>query len=575
MCGALVRFGGGAKTLKVSVPSDFSAVRLTNLPLGSGPSSVVGHLARSNFNIPATSIRLMPQGDGTSGCAAIVQVEDPSFAERLRSHLSTKKIIPGLERMVATRINATLPQAQGANARRIDCKKVHLSWHKPTRTAWLNFSSEDDADEVQEGFTDGGYEVQDKTVKATGPTYSETEYNASWTVRLAELPHDVTVEDILEVIPSELTPRSVGIGAPTYTESPQAASEKVKKMLQAIGPLDSWECGTFGERKRIKASARFQNEEDARRAATSLDRTLLPFSKSARLTEQLVQTARLKVSDRVCTAAREEIEAERPAWKSKHVVFVAYPPVRGNRVLKLEGENNKNVADANGRLEGQLAGEIALHDGKPIWATSFGVGGGTHGKLGKLEARFDVMIVRNKRRSRLHLYGAPDKRREAVKKLISLAAEEASVAYNIELNAEQFSWACRGGFGVISSALGPDVVGFDVTSAPRRILVSGPSGNYKRALRIVTSMEETDQSGKSASAEDCTVCWTEAENPVRTRCARMYCADCFEALCFSNPTGTSDFRWSSRRSMRRRRSWGSRTVPGARRGSRRRRGATI
>ncbi|MBE3046024.1 hypothetical protein IMZ48_26490, partial [Candidatus Bathyarchaeota archaeon] len=294
------------------------------------------------------------------------------------------------------------------------------------KTAWLNFRDEDDADEVKEGYSDGDYEVLGQAVKCTGPTFSEGRNGGVWTVRLAELPLDATEEDIVEEIPSDLEPHHVEMGKPTYTESPHAASEKVKKILLAIGPLDSWEGGTGGVGKRFKATARFQHEEDARRAVASLDNTLLPFSMSAKLTAQLVHTARLKVYDRIYEAARLEIEAERKAWKSKHVVFVVYPEVRSNRVLRLEGENSKSVADASRKLEDMLSGEIALRDRKPIWTASFGVGGGIQEKVKRLEAHFGVMIVRNKRRSRLHLYGAPGKRHAVIKILGELVTEEDS-----------------------------------------------------------------------------------------------------------------------------------------------------
>ena len=43
----------------------------------------------------------------------------------------------------------------------------------------------------------------------------------------------------MESIPSDIEPHHVEIGKPTYTESPHAASERVKGMLLAIGPLNS------------------------------------------------------------------------------------------------------------------------------------------------------------------------------------------------------------------------------------------------------------------------------------------------------------------------------------------------
>ena len=172
MCGALALFGDGAKVLKISVPSDFSVARLNNLPLGSTPSSVAQLLSQAKFIVPTTHVRIIPRGDGAPGCAATVWLEDPSFSGRLSNHLSTKEAIPRADRVTAKPINATLPQEQGENSRRVDCNKIHLSWHKPSRTVWLNFRGENDADKVKSGYICGDYKVLGQTVKCTGPTQS-------------------------------------------------------------------------------------------------------------------------------------------------------------------------------------------------------------------------------------------------------------------------------------------------------------------------------------------------------------------------------------------------------------------
>ncbi|KAJ6019789.1 hypothetical protein N7499_003113 [Penicillium canescens] len=38
---------------------------------------------------------------------------------------------------------------------------------------------------------------------------------------------------------------------------------------------------------------------------------------------------------------------------------------------------------------------------------------------------------------------------------------------------------------------------------------------------------------ETTSINDCAICWTEAENPVHTACKHVYCAGCFEYLCFA------------------------------------------
>lgn len=543
MCGAFVRFGDGAEVVKISVPSDFSAARVDNLPPGSTPISITQLLARANLPIPTTSVRMMPQRDDTHGRSATIRVEDPSFAGNL-CRLLGKGDVPGAPDITASRINVTLPQSQGASSRRIDCNKVHCSWHKPTKTAWLNFGSENLARRIKDRYSSGIYKILDQKVKCTGPIGGAGRFNAcAWTVMLVDLDGATTESDIEKRIPLGMRPRHVEMGKPSYDEAPDLAMAKVESMLTGVGPLEAWDTGAGHEGKRIKATARFQDEDDARRAAKSLDGVTLPFSKTARLTAQLVFTARLKVSDRIYCAVRQEIEAEKQAWRLQHVLFIPYPAARGYRVLKLEGENNKSVADAKGKLEGILAGEVALHDGEPVWTESFGLGGASQVKLKEMETRLGVIIVRNKRRSRFHLYGPPEKRREVVRQLVDLAGEEASSARVIDLTADQFGWACRGGFKAISALLGEGVVAIDITSSGRRILVNGSDDDLKRAQRMVANQgkAETLRDDSPAAPEDCAICWTEAEDAVRTSCGHTYCADCFESFCFNKPTGSAGF----------------------------------
>lgn len=539
MCGALVRFGDGAEIVKISLPSDFSAVRIDGLPAGSTPLSITQLLARADLAIPIASVRLMSRGNDTSGRTATIRVEDPSFASRI-SRLLAKKDFAGAEGATATRTNVTLPQSQGASSRRIDCNKVHCSWHKPTKTAWLNFGSEEIARKIKDRYGSGIYKVRDQKVKSTSLTRGAGRSNPhAWTVMLADVDAAATESNILQGIPLGMRPRHVEIGKPSYDEDPEAARAKIMSMLTHIGPLEAWETAASDGGKRMKATARFQDGNDAMRAADLLDGMTLPFSKSAKLTAKLVFTARLKVSDRIYGAVHSEIEAERQAWRSHHVLFIPYPEARGYRVLKLEGENNKSVADAKGTLEGILAGEVALHDGKPVWTESFGVGTRSQGKIKEMETSLGVIIVRNKRQSRLHLYGSPGKRREAVRQLAGLAEEEASSARAIDLTPDQFSWACRGGFKAMSTILGEGVAAIDITSTGRRILVNGSDDDFNRTKRMVENQGKAENfpDGRPGAPEECAICWTEAEDPVRTSCGHTYCADCFESFCFNKPTG--------------------------------------
>lgn len=316
----------------------------------------------------------------------------------------------------------------------------------------------------------------------------------------------------------------------------------VKSKLMQVGLLEWWEDTTKSGGKRAKAKARFQDEEDARKAMTLLNGTPLPFNKNGKLTMQLVNSAKLKVLERIYTAARAKIETERQVWKSQHLLFIPYEPFQGYRVLKLEGEDSKDVAQAKNALEKILAGETVMREDKVLWSPSFGINGEASRRLKDMEQSLGVVIARNKRQSRLHLYGPPEKCKEAQELLADLAKEDSSTGHVIDLDQQRFVWACHGGFKAISAALGGGVVAFDIISVPKRILVTGSDEDYKLALSMVTDQKEAGglDRGEVTTEKVCATCWTEDENMVRTRCKHTCCADCFESLCFSGATGNKE-----------------------------------
>lgn len=67
---------------KVSFPSDFSAVRISDLPQYTTTSSVVDLLASLGFAVPEDCVRISALADNTY-YSADVRVEDSQFAKRL------------------------------------------------------------------------------------------------------------------------------------------------------------------------------------------------------------------------------------------------------------------------------------------------------------------------------------------------------------------------------------------------------------------------------------------------------------------------------------------------------------
>ncbi|KAK0669096.1 hypothetical protein QBC41DRAFT_112607 [Cercophora samala] len=534
--GAVVQFGHGAAVLKASLQSDFSAVRISQLPEDSTPGLLCQAVRQLGFTISTDEIRFAPSSDSTHRVAD-VRVEDPNFARGLMSVLDNFKRT-FKDDIKVIQINAPMPGGSGMH--RVECKKVLCSWYRPCKTVWLNFTSSGLAQIIHEKYTSGRYKVLNMTVTSHPPKKSK-----AWTtLMLTEVPAEATEDDVTESIPANMSPRNVETGTPSFRYDAEVANALVKSKLMEVGPLEWWEDAVFGG-KRAKVKARFQNDGDAAKAASLLNGWVLPFNKKGKLTVQAIYSARFKVQERIYQAIKPIIKEKSTTWQAKKVYLAAYDPSQFSscRVLKFEGDDNKAVAEAKRILEQILEGHLATDKGKPIWSPAFTVNGEVFCKIKELEQLLRVVIIRDKRLSRVYLFGSEAKCKEAETRLAEVAQEDASITNIIKLDATQFAWACRGGFKSITEMLGRKAT-FDVVSDPKQIVVTGSAEDIKLAMDMVKA--RTERSGatatKPSTAEDCSICWMEPENPIITSCNHTYCTDCFEQLCVSaTSSGKADF----------------------------------
>lgn len=374
-----------------------------------------------------------------------------------------------------------------------------------------------------------------------------------WTVMLTDLSTDTTENDIRSAIQSPYDrPRNIEIGEPTYNVDGELASATVMSLLSRVGPIEWHQANTELEGKRAKAVARFYEEADARRAASSLDNFPLSFGKNMKLSAQLVNTAKFKVATTIFSAVQSRIRTASQDWSKKHLNFKVYPcagPASQYRVLKIEGSVAKDVAAAKETMDKILDGIIAMHDGEPLWIHSLSHNGNVFQKLKQIEKDHSIVVIRNRRKGELRLYGPPEKCDSAESAIADMISAESSTNHVIHLKPEEFQWACNGGFHNIVRALGENNATFDIVSTPKRILITGPEKEYEVALRMVKKRDSKSNVENTASEEDCAVCLTPAESPVSTKCGHVYCIDCFEGLCAAAGSVEKDFSISCLGSM--------------------------
>lgn len=553
--GASAKFEDGAAVSAVSLPSDFSAVRLNNLPLRSSPASVAALLSDIDVAVSAEHVRVTARL-GAATCSADLKVDDPLFAKTLCSKLRACAALSHVEA-----IPVAVPMPQGSNLHRVDCRKVHCSWHRPSRTAWLNFGTEHVARRVAEKFNAGVYKVLGCHAKAGAPTGSDNQRNRfAWTVMLTDLDTSVREQDVRQAIPEHNKPRRVSVGSASYGADADTAAAMVESMLLEIGPLELWVVSANSQGKRIKAQARFVEESHAREALSLLDNKPLSFKRDSRvlplrsiiaspaspvrLTVRLMTSAKFKVSTRVYDVLRERLASQTPVWESQHIRFTAYPPQNGCRVLKLESEDRQQVAQAKATLERIIGGEVARKDGQDLWSMGLGRNGDEYRKLKKaVEQDHGVVIIRDIRKSQLRLFGPEASCTRAAEAIVAML-QDIHDGHAIELSADEFVWACRGGFAALTAHLGNNKAAFDIVSRPTRILISGSKADHAATLAFIASRQMGPAPALPDAQTDCSVCWTEAEEPIRTSCDHTYCAGCLTDMCQAKSSDASEFRIS-------------------------------
>jgi hypothetical protein len=234
---------------------------------------------------------------------AMVKVEDPSFAKALSSKLKDHK---------STLSAKQLPINTGG----INCRKVHISWHKATRSAWVNFCNGDIANRVARKFNGGKYRCLGQSVTSTNASQcprrgkqGSSSYNpVAWTIVLSGVPSDATSKDVEEAIILEQDkPRHVELGVISHRASEAEVSVEVRTRLEKYGPLENFYLAPSFKGKRVRATAWFQDEADAR-SAYSLNGKPVGALGDGKLTVTVVHSVKIKISTVIYVATKSRID---------------------------------------------------------------------------------------------------------------------------------------------------------------------------------------------------------------------------------------------------------------------------
>jgi hypothetical protein len=494
---------------------------VTGFPAGTGPETIVAIFHDLGLDIDTDCVRL-PRHDEFSVPAATIKVEDPSFAQTLSASLKQQE-------SALTAVPVTI------DSRQRSCKKVYISWHKATRSVWLNYQSFAIAARVAKKFDAGTYTCLNQNVKSSPERC---------TVTLNGVPSGATRKNIEHAIKSlSDQPKHIEMGKINYSASDAEVSVEVRKRLEEYGRLTDFRLASASKGKRSKATAWFHDEGDAR-SACSLNNTQLEILGNGKLTVTLIHTARFKVFTTVYAALGSKIDEECDSLRKRHLTVNVYQDtLKPFTTLRVEGEDAKEVAVAQRKLDSVLEGIILKDGANPVWDPALASNGDAHAKLKSIEKNLGVVLNRDKFNHQIRFYGPSAKEHQALLQVIDMLKQESATALEINLNPSQFLWVVRGGFGRIEKALGRDCAVFNVVS--KTILINGTRQQYAAALAMVKREDDSVvyATPDASSEKDCPICFCPAEDPVLTSCKHTYCLECLSNYCNSAAsTSTGNFQ---------------------------------
>ncbi|EFQ25693.1 hypothetical protein CGRA01v4_02237 [Colletotrichum graminicola] len=291
LMGSQISFGPGAEIKRFSLPNDFTAIRIWNVDEEvPGPSFWENLKSFSGYDVHQ---RMEIARYGTvEGVRYIdVTLEDPHFAQNICQdfrdfdHRMRTSLSKDLERIPSSIRWRSEPHVGITEAR-----TVRLTWNQPRKNAHLIFFDHHKAEKLtglyREGLVDlfGGHVY----------SYPLPLQNSGYAVRLRDLPSHVTQNDIRSRMPKDLMPNGIMCGPPRVYGDKERCNDltTLKNLLDTIGcstieliPEKEVEAGMVG------AMARFDFEEEARRAVRKLDGTAPSFVRYGNLEVVTVYTA--------------------------------------------------------------------------------------------------------------------------------------------------------------------------------------------------------------------------------------------------------------------------------------------
>ncbi|KAH7113789.1 hypothetical protein B0J11DRAFT_541320 [Dendryphion nanum] len=544
--GATVTFGDGATVSTVFLPSDFSSIQLSNLPLDQTVQDIQGLLAEYGFpNIKHDAIR-MHHSIQAKLQSVVIKIQDADFASTFLQRSGPNIKLGGLPVSV-TKLHIGGTSDAGSN--RLQLSSVQCTWYRPSRVAFLGYTNERHAKEAVAKIGACLRKLEGRKIEVISIRHQIVYLSQpSILLMIGNLDPRTTIKSLECFLPKP-SPTTIKMGSSSHILTSPELLERIKVEMEKCGTLIDWVPTSSSTSSRNKVIVKFTDPEAARKAVKDLNGTSQDPRSTDKLSVLPIISIKLTVLRRILIAVEAEIAAlaEKYRQDKDYVGVRTYESSEKETAhVRVYGQKKESVARVKGIVERILAGHVATRDDIPISDPYF-FRSSSKEFIEKIMNEHDVCVHRDLRKTFIRLYGTSSNIKHVQDALIAQSSLLSVQKHVILLDAESLRDALKGAFRLLVKTIGKENVRMDITSTPKRIFVNGSESRLTQAQEILRNygsktlaeqMTNLDI-GQRKEEELCPVCWTPPEEPTRTQCGHVYCASCLVSQCTS--TSESDF----------------------------------
>ncbi|PSN65914.1 hypothetical protein BS50DRAFT_401045 [Corynespora cassiicola Philippines] len=529
--GATVTYGAGATVSEISLPSDFSAVSMGNIPANTSANDLRILLTGYGFSdIPMECISLHTDPRSLRQTADI-KLADPDFSRKMLQAIGTSVTIDESEISVKS-VQLASESESGSN--RLQLESVLCTWHRPSISASVIYTTASVAKEAKA--------TMEKRLGILNRRHQIFEYKAPCSVKIFNMHPRVDSGTLLPLLPNSRSIIRVNFSKRTHRLSSKQLEDVVKGKLGDIGTVIDWIITSKPEESKVKAVAKFASSQEARTASKELDGQKLDPSSDDILHVQQSFSVKISVLSTALLAVRPQLEAMKDTTRKNDFVNIkCYDNQNKSHTrIRVFGEEKEKVARVKSLVEQLLAGHVASDGTSPI-SDAFFFQETSSRFRSELMENHGVTITRDFNRTVMRLYGSSRNIKAAQNDLLEKSRQLASQSKVLILDSKALSAATKGAFRQVILTLGKDKVRLDIASNPKKIVINGSDQDVVHVEDILRSFDDTPAdlgvgtlSIHENEEELCPVCWTPPEGPFRTSCSHVYCISCLESQCTSS-----------------------------------------